>query len=29
MEPGFDGWEAEGGEIEDVASTSKWVMRDS
>jgi rhodanese-related sulfurtransferase len=29
MEAGFDGWEAEGGEIEDVASTSKWVMRDS
>jgi rhodanese-related sulfurtransferase len=29
MEPGFDGWEAEGGEVEDVASTSKWVMRDS
>jgi len=29
LEPGFDGWEKEGGEIEDVASTSKWVMRGS
>jgi rhodanese-related sulfurtransferase len=29
LETGFDGWEKEGGEIEDVASTSKWVMRGS
>ena len=28
LEPGFGGWEEAGYEIEDVASTSKWVQRD-
>jgi rhodanese-related sulfurtransferase len=28
LEPGFGGWEKAGYEIEDVASTSKWVQRD-
>ena len=27
LEPGFGGWEEAGYEIEDVASTSKWVQR--
>lgn len=27
LESGFAGWEAAGAEVEDVASTSKWVKR--
>jgi rhodanese-related sulfurtransferase len=27
LEPGFGGWEKAGKEIEDVASTSKWIKR--
>lgn len=27
LEPGFDGWQQEGGAIEDVAPDSKWVRR--
>ena len=27
LETGFGGWEAAGAEIEDVASTSKWIQR--
>ncbi len=27
LEPGFGGWEEAGKEIEDVASTSKWIKR--
>lgn len=29
LEPGFGGWEEAGMPVEDVASTSKWVQRDS
>lgn len=29
LEPGFGGWEEAEMDIEDVASTSKWVQRDS
>lgn len=28
LEPGFSGWAAAGGEVEDVTATSKWVKRD-
>lgn len=28
LEPGFNGWAAAGGEVEDVTATSKWVKRD-
>lgn len=27
LESGFDGWESSGGEVLDVAATSKWVRR--
>ncbi len=27
LEPGFDGWEAAGLEVEDIQSDSKWVPR--
>jgi rhodanese-related sulfurtransferase len=27
LEPGFGGWKDAGAEIEDVASTSKWIKR--
>lgn len=28
LEVGFNGWKKAGGEVEDVASTSRWVRRD-
>jgi rhodanese-related sulfurtransferase len=27
LEPGFSGWQKENAEIEDVASTSRWIRR--
>ncbi len=27
LDPGFNGWAEEGGEVEDYASTSRWVRR--
>ena len=28
LEPGFNGWAAAGGAVEDVTASSKWVKRD-
>ena len=28
LDPGFNGWAAAGGEVEDVTATSTWVKRD-
>jgi rhodanese-related sulfurtransferase len=28
LEPGFNAWVSAGGDVEDVASTSRWVKRD-
>ena len=28
LEAGFNGWQKAGGEVQDVASTSRWVRRD-
>ena len=28
LEVGFNGWVEAGGDVEDVAATSKWVRRD-
>ena len=27
--PGFGGWEAAGGDVEDVSATSRWIRRDA